>query len=43
MKTWKSKRTVCRGAKSGRFANKGKCKAFKKTKIKTHFFGALFN
>ncbi len=42
MKTWKSKRTVCRGSKSGRFANKGKCKAFKKTKVKRHWSDQLF-
>lgn len=42
-KTWKSKRTVCRGSKSGRFASKGKCKAYKRTKVKTKWFGGLFS
>ncbi len=41
-KTWKTKRTVCRGSKSGRFANKGKCKAYKKSKVKVGWFGSLF-
>lgn len=27
------KRTVCRKTKSGRFAKKSKCRAFKKTKV----------
>lgn len=34
MKTWKSKFFVCRSSKSGKFASKGKCKAFKKTKVR---------
>jgi hypothetical protein len=42
MKTWKSKRTVCRGSKSGRFASKGRCKAFKRTKVKHYLHGGLF-
>jgi hypothetical protein len=29
MKTWKSKRKVCRSRKRGRFARKGLCAAFK--------------
>ena len=40
-KTWKSKRSVCRSRKSGKFSAKGKCKAFKKTKVRS-FFGGLF-
>ena len=42
MRTWKSKRTACRSRKSGRFSSKGKCKAYKKTKVKAGFFGKLF-
>ena len=42
-KTWKSKRTVCRGTKSGKFASKGKCKAYKRTKVKSPFSGLLFS
>lgn len=41
MKTWKKKRTVCRARKSGKFSAKGKCKAYKKTKVSA-FFGGLF-
>ncbi len=33
MKTWKSKRMVCRARKSGRFSKKGKCSAFKRQKV----------
>jgi hypothetical protein len=40
--TWKSKRTVCRGTKSGKFATKGRCGAFKRTKVKKPSFGCLF-
>ena len=40
--TWKSKRTVCRGSKSGRFASKGRCKAYKRTKVKKPFMGFLW-
>jgi len=29
MKTWKSKRRVCRSRKSGKFSKKAKCCAFK--------------
>jgi hypothetical protein len=42
MKTYKSKRTVCRGRASGKFANKGKCGMFKKTKVKALTHGFLF-
>lgn len=42
MKTWKTKRRVCRGRKSGRFASKGKCSAFKRTLIKVLKHGTLF-
>lgn len=34
MKTYKSKRTVCRGKSTGKFATKGRCGAFKKTKVR---------
>ncbi|HTD65027.1 MAG TPA: hypothetical protein VK846_00655 [Candidatus Limnocylindria bacterium] len=34
MKTWKTVLCVCRSSKSGRFSAKGKCKAYKKTKIR---------
>ena len=42
MKTWKTKLSVCRSRKSGKFSAKGKCKAFKKSKVKVGFFGSLF-
>jgi len=42
MKTWKTKKTVCRSSKSGKFSSKGKCKAYKKTKVKRKFSGHLF-
>ncbi len=41
MKTWKSKRLVCRRTKNGRFARKGACKTFRRTKVKC-VFGKLF-
>jgi hypothetical protein len=34
MKTWKSKRTVCRSRKSGKFASRKKCGAFKRQKVR---------
>jgi len=34
MKTWKSKRTVCRSRKRGRFVKRGLCGAFKKSKVR---------
>lgn len=34
MKTWKRKRTVCKSRRSGRFASKGKCGAYKRVKVK---------
>lgn len=42
MKTWKSKKTVCRSRKSGKFARKGKCKAYKKQRVRRSIFGSLF-
>jgi hypothetical protein len=43
MKTWKSKRTVCRSAKSGRFVRKKKCGQFIRQRIKApHLAGLLF-
>ena len=42
MKTYKSKRTVCRSRKTGRFGFFGKCGAFKKTKVKAGKKGWLF-
>jgi len=33
MKTRKFKRTVCRSRKSGKFAGKGKCKAFRRERV----------
>ena len=42
MKTYKSKRRVCRSSKSGRFSFKGKCKAFKRDLVKTIKDGLLF-
>jgi hypothetical protein len=42
MKTWKSKRSVCRSRKSGRFASRGRCRAFKRSKVKKPANGFLF-
>jgi len=33
MKTWKTKRSACRSTKSGKFAKKGRCRAYKRVKI----------
>ena len=42
MKTWKSKKTVCRSRSSGKFAAKGKCGMFKRTRIRSVKLGTLF-
>ena len=42
MKTYKSKRTVCRARKTGKFSFKGKCGMFKKMKVKAITHGYLF-
>lgn len=42
MKTWKTKRRVCRSTKSGKFAHGGKCGAFKRTVVKALKGGTLF-
>lgn len=42
MKTWKTLIEACRSRKSGRFASKGRCKAYKKTKVKAATKGRLF-
>ncbi|HMP84453.1 MAG TPA: hypothetical protein PKA41_17290 [Verrucomicrobiota bacterium] len=42
MKTWKSKRRVCRSRKTGRFARRKKCGAFKSSLVKLTPFGSLF-
>lgn len=42
MKTYKTKRTVCRSRKSGRFSRKKKCGMYKKTKVRAFKFGDLF-
>lgn len=42
MKTWKAKFFVCRSSKSGKFASKGKCRAFKRTKVRKVKAGFLF-
>lgn len=42
MKTYASKRTVCRSRKSGRFSTKRRCGAFKRTKVRAFKFGDLF-
>jgi len=34
MKTWKTVIEACRSRKSGRFSKKGKCRAFKRAKIR---------
>ena len=34
MKRLRLKRTVCRRTKSGKFARKGSCKGYRKTKVK---------
>lgn len=43
MKTWKSKRTVCRSRKSGKFAPKCKCGMFKRSRIRAAKSGLLFS
>lgn len=42
MKTWKTKRTVCRSRKSGKFAGKKKCGMFKKSQIRACCLDRLF-
>lgn len=42
MKSWKGKFFVCRSSKSGKFAKKGKCKAYKRTKVRAVRAGLLF-
>jgi len=42
MKSWKSKRTVCRSRKSGRFVGKKKCGQFKRQRVKIPHLGMLF-
>ena len=42
MRTWKTKRRVCRSRKSGRFAFKKKCGAFKRQLVKAIKHGTLF-
>jgi len=42
MKSWKSKKSVCRSRRSGRFSFKGKCGAFKKQLVKALSHGTLF-
>lgn len=34
MKSWKSKRTICRKTQSGRFAKKAKCGAYQRQRIR---------
>jgi len=34
MTTWKSKKTVCRSRKSGKFSALGKCGAYKKQRVR---------
>ena len=44
MKTWKSKKTICRRTKSGRFASKKKCGAVKRQRVKAGgVLGTLFS
>jgi predicted DNA-binding transcriptional regulator AlpA len=43
VKTWKTKKTVCRACKSGRFARKGKCSAYKRSKVKNAWRPTLFH
>lgn len=42
MKTYKSKKTVCRSRKSGKFSHKKKCGMFKRAKVRAFKFGSLF-
>ena len=42
MKTWKTMFTICRGKKTGKFANKGKCGAFKRQRVRRTKAGFLF-
>lgn len=34
MKTWKTKKTVCRSRKSGKFASGGHCRAYRRTRVR---------
>ncbi len=40
-KTWKTKRSVCRSRKSGKFSAKGKCGSFKRGLVRV-FRDSLF-
>lgn len=42
MKTWKTKRKVCRSRKSGKFVKRGLCAAFKRELIRATS-GTLFD
>lgn len=42
MKTWKSKKTVCRSRRSGRFVRRRKCGQFKRQRIGLAKLGNLF-
>lgn len=42
MRTWKTKRKICRSRKTGRFSVKGKCGAFKRQVVKVLKHGTLF-
>lgn len=42
MKTWKTKKTVCRSKKSGRFVRRKKCGQFKRQRIRAGFLDKLF-
>lgn len=42
MKTWKTKKRVCRSRRSGKFVKRGLCGAFKRTLVKAVSNGTLF-
>lgn len=42
MKTWKTKKTVCRSRRSGRFVRRKKCGMFKLHRVRAAGLGNLF-
>lgn len=42
MKTWKAMTVACRTVKSGRFASRGKCRAFVRQLVRANPPGVLF-
>lgn len=42
MKTWQTKKTVCRSNKTGRFVRKPKCRQFRRQRVRRSFMATLF-